>query len=89
VLYQNLPNPFNPETTIRFELPRQMTVKLDIYDVQGKLVVNLIHRTMNSGVRNIVWDGKDRDGREIGSGVYFCRLETQTGVRANKMVLLR
>ncbi|UCG53221.1 MAG: T9SS type A sorting domain-containing protein [Candidatus Latescibacterota bacterium] len=89
VLYQNVPNPFNPETTIRFALPRRTSVRLDVYDARGKLVVTLIDGTMNAGTKSVVWNGKDGEGREVGSGVYFCRLKTETGMRAKKMVLLR
>jgi len=88
-LYQNVPNPFNPITTIRFDLPRRGHVNLSVYDVKGGLVAVLAERELGAGRIEITWDGKDGGGRAVTSGVYFYRLETGSFVSTRKMVLLR
>jgi hypothetical protein len=88
-LHQNLPNPFNPVTTIGFDIPEKASVKLSIYDVSGRLIRTLVDQEMEPGRKSIRWNGKDTEGREIASGVYFYRLETPTFNQSKKMILLR
>lgn len=73
-LDQNVPNPFNPQTTIGFSLPGSEHVRLDIYDVGGRLVQRLADKPMQAGHSRIKWNGKDAHGRTVASGVYFYRL---------------
>ncbi len=88
-LYQNHPNPFNPQTTIRFDLPRAAQVSVRIYDVRGQLVNRLVDRTFPPGVHSVVWDGATSTGGRAASGVYFYELKT-TGFRdVKKMLLLK
>ncbi len=89
VLHQNVPNPFNPTTLIRFELPARARVKLHVYDVRGRLVRRLVEGELQEGVQEIPWNGRDDSGVFAASGVYFYRLETPRGVVSRKMVLLR
>ncbi|MDH3215764.1 MAG: aryl-sulfate sulfotransferase [Candidatus Krumholzibacteria bacterium] len=89
VLHQNLPNPFNPVTTIRFELPHTANVRLTIYTVEGKLVRNLVRRELSPGTHGISWDGKDARGNAASSGVYVYRLEAGDKAFSKKMVLLK
>jgi len=90
VLEQNYPNPFNPETTIRFAAPaRGAVVALEIYDVAGRLVVSLVKNEKIAGAREARWDGKNRDGREVPTGVYVCRLSSGKETLSRKLVLLR
>jgi hypothetical protein len=88
-LGQNYPNPFNPTTTISFSLPQRSNVRLDIYDILGKQVATLINETRAAGNWNIEWNGLDRYGRHIASGVYFYRLEAGSFMSVKKMVMLK
>ena len=84
------PNPFNPSTTIAFELPRAAEVSLDIYDLQGRLVRRLLDESPYvSGAHKQVWDGRDGDGRVTSSGVYFYRFATGDQKRVGKLTLLK
>jgi hypothetical protein len=89
VLYQNKPNPFNPVTTIPFELLRPMHVKLSVYTVTGKLVSTIVDEEMAAGRKEVVWDARDGRGRPTASGIYFYRLVAGGEVQTKKMVLLR
>jgi hypothetical protein len=89
VLYQNKPNPFNPATTLVFELPRHMQVKLSIFTVTGRLVSTLVDREMAAGRKQVVWNARDGHGRPVASGVYFYRLVAGGEAQTRKMVLLR
>jgi flagellar hook assembly protein FlgD len=88
-LSQNFPNPFNPITEIHFSLDRDEEVQLCIYDISGGLVRTIAHRKMTLGAYVEKWDGRDRFGKEVASGVYFYRLKAGKKVLTRKMVLLR
>lgn len=88
-LYQNIPNPFNPVTTIRFNLPRASGVTLIVYNVKGGRVRVLANGEMQAGRREIIWDGRDERGNTVSSGIYFYRLVTPEYSMARKMILLR
>ncbi|MCK4236238.1 MAG: T9SS type A sorting domain-containing protein, partial [Candidatus Krumholzibacteria bacterium] len=88
-LNQNVPNPFNPRTTIGFFMPGTEHVQLDIYDLEGRLVQRLIDKPMHSGRHQIEWNGRDNRGRTVASGVYFYRLTAGKQTSAKKMILLR
>ena len=84
------PNPFNPSTTIVFELPQASEVSLDIYDLQGRLVRRLLDESPYiSGSHKQVWDGRDGDGRATSSGVYFYRFTAGDQKRVGKLTLLK
>jgi hypothetical protein len=89
VLYQNVPNPFNPTTTIRFDLAAEAHVELRIYDVAGRLVRTLANQPMGRNLNAIVWDGLDLAGLPVPSGVYFYRLKAGDFTDTRKMVVLR
>jgi zinc metalloprotease ZmpB len=82
-LGRNYPNPFNPSTTIHFALPEQSMVRLEVFDVNGRLVATLRQEQMAAGTHTAGWDGRNAEGLPAGSGVYFYRLraEGSTGVR--------
>jgi len=85
-----VPNPFNPQTTISFDLPHQANVSLRIYDLTGRLVRTLLsNKVAGSGRNNVVWQGRDEAGRQVSSGVYFCRLEAGRYSESMRMVLVR
>jgi hypothetical protein len=88
-LYQNHPNPFNPATTINFDLPAPAHVRLDIFNILGQRVRTLLDRAMPAGTHAVRWDGRDGDGRPVASGVYFYRLDAGRDVAKRKMILLK
>ena len=89
-LNQNHPNPFNPSTRIRFELPRETDVTLRVYDLAGKLVRELLAgERMPSGVHEVTWNGRDNAGREQATGFYLYRMEAGGTVLGKKMALVR
>jgi hypothetical protein len=90
VLHQNVPNPFNPVTTIKFDLARDGHVSLNIYDVAGRLVRTLVNEKMSAGHGfEAKWNGLDNTGNRTSSGVYFYRLVTADFSQTNKMVLMK
>ncbi|MBN1884784.1 MAG: T9SS type A sorting domain-containing protein [Candidatus Krumholzibacteriota bacterium] len=88
-LGRNYPNPFNPSTTITFELPRDARVDLSIYDVRGGHVRTVAGGLLAAGHREARWDGRDEAGNAVNSGVYFCRLTACDRTLTRKLVLLR
>lgn len=88
-LCPNQPNPFNPLTTIRFDLPAAGNVRLAVYDIAGRLVKVLAGGEMAAGSHEAVWDGRDSAGRAMASGSYLARLETGGKVESVRMSLIR
>lgn len=88
-LAQNFPNPFNPSTTIRFDMKEKGLVTVIIYDVSGTLVRTLVNGVRDAGSYSVVWNGANERGSAAASGIYFCRMETETFNAAKKLVLLR
>ena len=88
-LLANRPNPFNPETAIDYELPGVEKVVLEIYNLQGQLVRQLVDGMRSGGRHRAVWDGRDARGKRVGSGVYFYRLETPGFVQTRRMALVK
>ena len=88
-LEQNVPNPFNPMTEIRYYLPEAADVRLEVYDISGRLVDRLADGLQPKGWRTARWDGTDAGGRSVASGVYFYRLRAGKEIVTKKMVLLR
>jgi len=88
-LMQNVPNPFNPTTTISFSLPQRMRVMITVYDAQGREVIALLDATRPAGMNDVVWDGRNAAGNRVTSGVYFYRLKAGDRVLTKKMLLLK
>ncbi len=88
-LQQNFPNPFNPETVISYSLSRPSPVTLSIYNLLGQEITTLANETQAAGTHSIVWNGRDRDGRPVASGVYFYRLRAGDVEQTKKMILLK
>jgi len=88
-LMQNIPNPFNPSTTISFDLPAKAKVSLKVYDVAGRLIRTLTDSEFDAGRHSITWDGRNESGSGVASGVYFYKLESKDFSGTKKMVLLR
>lgn len=89
VLKQNVPNPFNPTTTIEYDLPVESDVELVIFDVSGRVVRTLESGRQQAGYRSARWDGRNDAGQAVGSGVYLYRLRAVNTVLTKKMVLLK
>jgi len=83
------PNPFNPSTVIRYALPEESFVRLEVYDVLGRRVRELVRDRQSAGWHSVVWDGRDEFGRKVGSGEYLCRLRAGEFVRSIKLLLAR
>ena len=83
------PNPFNPETTIRYELPRGGNASVAIYDARGALVATLVRGSHDAGSYDVKWNGLATSGDPVGSGVYFARLNFSGDVKTRKLVLLK
>jgi flagellar hook assembly protein FlgD len=88
-LQQNHPNPFNPATMIEFSLPRKGQVELSIYNLLGQRVRVLMDESKPAGMYSAVWDGRDANGREVASGIYFYRLRAGENLATKKMLLLK
>lgn len=76
-LLGNYPNPFNPETTIKYNLKNSSDVTLTIYNVKGQLVRTLVNSSQIAGIHSTVWNGKDTNGRNVSSGIYFSTLDVK------------
>ena len=88
-LDQNMPNPFNPKTEIRFTLPSAGEVSLDVFDVEGRRVRTLAAGDHAAGEHRVTWNGRDDAGRSMSSGVYFYKLSGATDSQMKKMLLLK
>lgn len=85
----NYPNPFNPSTTITYDLPAGSPVVLAVYDLQGRQVAVLEQGYRKAGRHSAVWQGRNRAGESVGSGIYLYRLQTSRFTAQGKMVLLK
>lgn len=82
------PNPFNPVTSIRFEIPADSHVRIAVHDLSGRLVATLVDRPTPAGASSVSWDGRDERGRDVGSGVYLVQMEAGDFRATKKAVLL-
>jgi len=89
-LYQNVPNPFNPTTVIHYDVPDEgVRVTVQVFDVGGRLVSTLVDETQSAGSKSASWDGTDRRGQRVATGVYFYRMVAGEYVQTRKMVLMK
>jgi hypothetical protein len=88
-LYQNHPNPFNPQTVIRFYLPEAQEISLEVYDVAGERVARLAEGKREKGYHEVTWDGRSGAGTVCSAGVYFSRLVAGKSTISRKMVIMR
>jgi len=87
-LHQNHPNPFNTVTTIQFALTRSQHVVIEVFDILGRMVTTLVSETLPLGNYSTQWDGRDAEGQQVASGVYFYRLRADDRSITRKMILL-
>ena len=88
-LHQNYPNPFNPKTVIRYDLPKEATVKILIYDMLGRLVTTLADSKHSSGFKQVHWDATNRFGKKVSAGLYLYTIQAEEFRQTKKMVLLK
>lgn len=90
-LSQNSPNPFNPQTTIQYDVPVGYTeyVRINVYDLRGALVRTLVDNVVIHGYHSVVWDGTDKTGKKVSSGIYIYQLQAGEFTKSNKMILMR
>ena len=88
-LHNNYPNPFNPITTINYDLPQDGSVRLIIYDVMGREVTRLVNGFTPAGYHSVRWDARNKMGENVSAGVYFYHLQSGAFVKTQKMVLLK
>jgi hypothetical protein len=88
-LHQNFPNPFNPITTLRYDLPSDALITLSIYDMLGREITQLVNTTQEAGFRSVQWDATDSMGRPVSAGVYLYQIQAGEFVETRKMVLLK
>lgn len=88
-LSQNYPNPFNPETTVEYQVAANARVQIDIYNLMGQRIITLVDKQQPQGVYSIQWNGKDRHGHSVPSGVYFLKMAAGNFQKARKMILIR
>jgi len=88
-LDQNYPNPFNPSTTIRYELPHQSDVQIIVYDVLGQIVATLVSENQAAGYGSVQWDGKDKLGHQVSTGMFLYVIHAGEFTQTRKMLLLK
>ncbi len=94
-LMQNYPNPFNPTTTIRYALPHAAQVRLQVYNILGQFVTELVNDVQDAGYHNVVWNGRNQSGMQVATGVYLYRIEARPSdggapfVSTKKMLLVK
>jgi len=89
-LYPCIPNPFNPTTSIKYDLPNQAHVSLRIFDISGRLISVLVSgRTEEAGAHEAIWNGQDETGRIVAAGVYFYRLQAGGDIQTKRMTLVK
>ena len=86
---QNFPNPFNPTTTIKYQLPNSGHVRLTIYNLLGQKVRTLVNTRQDAGYYQAVWDGRNDQGNQVSSGIYIYRFEGEGFIRTLKMILMK
>ncbi|MDD4857582.1 MAG: T9SS type A sorting domain-containing protein [Candidatus Krumholzibacteria bacterium] len=88
-LAQNFPNPFNPSTSIKFDVKEKGIVTLEVYNIAGQHIRTLVKGIMDAGSHRVTWDGKNDRGGVVASGIYFCKMNTKNFSQTRKIVMLR
>ena len=88
-LFQNQPNPFNLKTCIKYSITIPAHIELKIYSVAGQLVKTLVDKKQEAGTHTVDWFGKDNKGKDVSSGIYFCRLKAMGYAEVKKCVVMK
>ena len=89
MLYQNFPNPFNPDTKIAFDLPEATHVRIEIFNILGQHVATLVNETRSAGSYEIIWNGSDDNNQKVSSGIYLYIMQAGDYSRSAKMTLMK
>ncbi len=89
VSLRNYPNPFNPVTTIAFNVPKASNVTAEIYNLKGQKVKTLVHGFLSTGLQQLSWNGTNDMGKTVSSGIYFCKVKGNNFHSTHKMVMLK
>ncbi|PKN79219.1 MAG: hypothetical protein CVU48_06040, partial [Candidatus Cloacimonetes bacterium HGW-Cloacimonetes-1] len=85
----NYPNPFNPTTSINFSLNHPQKVIIEVYDIAGRKVINLVNETRNKGAYTVVWNGNNNSGNQVASGVYIISMKADNYYVTRKITLMK
>jgi flagellar hook assembly protein FlgD len=85
----NKPNPFNPITLISYDLPFSQKVNLTIYDLRGNVIITLIDKKEERGIKNVQWNAINKEGQRVPTGIYFYKISTNNFESSKKMILLK
>ena len=88
ITFNAYPNPFNPTTTISFSIPEESKVGIEIYNIKGQKVKQLVDEQLSEGIHSVIWDGKNDSSKSVSSGVYFYKLKVNSKDKAIKKCLL-
>ena len=88
-LYPAYPNPFNPETTISYDLPEQSFVDITIYDILGKKVSKIVNELQSAGHKSIIWNAEDEYGYQVSAGIYIYQVQANDFIQTKKMILVK
>ncbi len=88
-LFPNYPNPFNPTTTIKYNIPKTSNVVLKIYNLIGQEIATLVNEKQNAGEKSVIWNGKDHSGQRVSSGVYIYQLKADDYTKNRKMIFMK
>ena len=89
ILEQNYPNPFNPSTTIEYQLPKTANVTISIYEINGKLIKEILNRKQNEGVHRVIWDGTNQNNIRVASGIYIYTIKSDNLLASKKLILIK
>ena len=88
-IFQNYPNPFNPSTTITYQIPNYSNVRVNIYDLNGQLIKELLNENQSAGEYRIMWDGTNQSNLKVASGVYIYSVRCNESLLSKQMILLK
>ncbi len=88
-LLGNYPNPFNPDTTIRYSLKNDTRVRIEIFNIRGQMVRTLTDSYQTAGHYSVVWDGRDDNGNDAGTGIFFYRMKSGKYTSTRKMIMMK
>ena len=89
MLFRSYPNPFNPVTTLRYDLPKDELVTITVYDMLGNVVNNLVNANQFSGYKSVQWNATNNQGQSVSAGVYLYSIEAGEFRQTRKMILLK
>jgi len=88
-LMQNYPNPFNPSTTIHYEIPKAGEIEISIFNMNGRLIKNIVNQNQQAGTHKVVWNGINKTGNKVSSGLYIYTVRFEDTISSKKMILLK